>query len=79
MRNVILEGAALTLAGLAIGMPASAATGRFLQDLLFEVTARDPLVLAIVPLVAIVVSALAWIAPVRRAAEIDPVVVLKSS
>jgi predicted permease len=78
-RGVAVEGLTLTVAGLASGMLASAGAGRFVTDLLFDVQPLDRLVLGLVPVIGLMVSLIAWIAPVRRAAAIDPVTVLKSS
>jgi ABC-type antimicrobial peptide transport system permease subunit len=78
MKRVMLEGMRLTVAGLALGMLASVAAGRVLTDLLYGVPSRDATVFALVPLVILGVSVCAWIAPARRAANLDPVAILNS-
>ncbi|HUE89955.1 MAG TPA: hypothetical protein VMO26_28075, partial [Vicinamibacterales bacterium] len=59
-------------AGLAAGMLAALAAGRALEDQLFEVSARDPLTLAAVALLMLLVASVAAFVPARRAARIDP-------
>jgi len=75
--RVVREGLALTVAGLLVGIVASFQVGRFVAGLLFGVEPRDATVLTIVPLILLVVSAIAWLVPARRAAAIDPVAVLR--
>ncbi len=78
LARVVREGLGLTAIGLVPGMLASAAAGSFLTDLLFAVSPRDAVVMTLVPVLVLVVSAIAWIAPARRAASVDPVAVLRS-
>jgi putative ABC transport system permease protein len=75
---VVREGLALTVIGLVAGMVASVEAGRLIADQLFEVQPLDALVMATVPLLVLAVSGIAWLAPARRAAGVDPVGVLKS-
>ena len=76
--RVVVDGLTLTAGGIVLGMMASAGVGRFLAAVLFGVGPHDPLVLLLVPVLVLVVSALAWIAPARRAARVDPVDVFRS-
>jgi ABC-type antimicrobial peptide transport system permease subunit len=78
VRRVVREGCTLTIIGLVAGMIASVGAGRLIADQLFEVQPQDALVMATVPLLVLVVSGVAWLAPARRAARVDPVGVLKS-
>jgi ABC-type antimicrobial peptide transport system permease subunit len=78
VRRVMIEGAALTFAGIALGVIVSASTAGLVTSLLFEMGAYDALVYGLVPLLVAAASAAAWIAPARRAARVDPVVVLRS-
>jgi predicted permease len=64
--------------GLAAGLVAAALAGRFLVDLLFETSPRDPLVLVVVAAVLAVTGLAASIVPARRAARVDPLLVLKA-
>ncbi len=69
MKEVVL----LTAIGLGIGIPALLALGKFVQDLLFDMKARDPLVLAVAAGTIVAVSLAAGYLPARRATAIDPV------
>jgi hypothetical protein len=77
VRRVFVEGAVLTISGVALGLAASAVTGRYMASQLFEVGPFDPIVYALVPILVAAASAAAWIAPALRAASIDPVAVLR--
>jgi predicted permease len=77
LTRVVKEGLGLTAIGLIPGMLASAAVGSFLTDLLFGVAPRDRVVMTLVPVLVVVVSAIAWMAPARRAANVDPAAVLR--
>lgn len=69
MKEVLL----LTAVGLLIGIPSSLVLGRFVQGLLFEMEAGDPLVLAVAAGMIVAVSLAAGYLPARRATAIDPV------
>ena len=53
------------------------ASGRALQQLLYDVRPGDPQVLGIVAIVMMLVGVLAGWLPARRAASLDPVLALK--
>ena len=78
-RDVVGRGAVLTAIGLAVGVPAAAASVGFMRSLLFGVTPWDLLTFAAA---AVIVSAIAlaacWI-PARRAQATDPLDVLRVS
>lgn len=65
------------LLGLALGAVAALGTGRLLEGQLFQVEPRDPLAIAFVAGLMIVVAALAALAPAWRAASIDPAAALR--
>ncbi|MCI0389447.1 MAG: ABC transporter permease [Acidobacteria bacterium] len=73
MRETLL----LVLIGVATGLPAALATTRLISTLLFELTANDPLTIALATSLLIAVAALAGYLPARRAARVDPMVVLR--
>ncbi|HJQ22317.1 MAG TPA: ABC transporter permease [Blastocatellia bacterium] len=74
---VLKRGMGLALLGLAIGLAASFALTRLMQSLLFEVSASDPLVFALIALLLAGVALAACIIPARRAMKIDPMVALR--
>jgi putative ABC transport system permease protein len=78
VRSVAIEGATLTFAGLMVGLLVSLATGRLVEQLLFEMGPYDGMVYGVVPLLVVAASVAAWIGPARRAARVDPVAVLRS-
>ncbi|HUK30371.1 MAG TPA: ABC transporter permease, partial [Candidatus Acidoferrum sp.] len=71
------QGAVLILAGVVVGVIASAALTRFLGGMLFGVTPTDPLTFALVAALLVVVAALACWIPARRAMRVDPIVALR--
>ena len=74
----VREGAALTLAGLMVGLAGALAAGRWISSLLFSVTPADPATLAIVVCALAGAAACATYLPARRAAGIDPSEALKA-
>lgn len=63
--------------GLAIGLAGTFALGQFLQVLLFQVPAHDPLTLASAVIAILVISPLALYLPLRRATAVDCTVALR--
>jgi putative ABC transport system permease protein len=78
LRMVARQGSWLTLIGFAVGLTAALALTRWLQALLFEVSATDPLTIVAVTLVLAVVATLATAVPALRATKVDPLVALRS-
>jgi predicted permease len=78
LRLVVGQGAVVAAAGIAIGLAGAFALARFMESLLFEVEAADPLTFAAVPVALGLVALLASYIPARRAARIDPTVSLRS-
>ena len=74
---VMRQSVGLAALGVAIGLGGALIGTRLLQSLLFGVTATDPIVLAVVPVVLLAIAALASFAPARRAARVDPVEALR--
>jgi ABC-type antimicrobial peptide transport system permease subunit len=77
--KLILRGAlGQALAGLAIGIPLSLATGRLIADQLYGVKTYDPVVLSIAAAVLIAAAAAAAFGPAVQASGIDPARTLRS-
>ena len=76
-RMVVRQGGRVALIGVGIGLVAAVFAARWLETLLFEVEARDPIVFAAVALVMIGVALLASYLPARRASAVDPLVAIR--
>jgi predicted permease len=71
-------GLVLASTGVAVGVVASLATTRAMSSLLFGVSAADPFIFAVVPVVLVVVAAIACVLPARRATGLSPMETLRS-
>jgi hypothetical protein len=78
LRAVMRDAAILALAGIAIGTVAALMASTLISDLLFDVSARDPLTLAAAAGILGLTMLLAGYVPARRAAGVDPTQVLRS-
>ena len=74
---VLRETLALTLIGIAVGVPCALATARLIIHLLFRVKPYDPVTLTTVPIALIFVGFLASYIPARRAMKVDPMIALR--
>ena len=70
-RLVLRRGIALTAFGVTVGFGAAWALTRFLQSLLFETSAVDPVVYVVVALLLLAAAALGCWLPARRATRVD--------
>ena len=75
---VVGQGVRLGVAGIVIGGMISFSAARWLKPLLFQESARDPAVYALVAAVLLAVAVVASYVPARRAALVDPNVALRS-
>jgi putative ABC transport system permease protein len=73
----LFQGIKMTVAGLAIGLLASFGLTRVMENLLYGVSATDPLTFAAVPLILAAIALLACYIPARRATKVDPVIALR--
>jgi putative ABC transport system permease protein len=77
LRLVVGQGAGLALAGIGLGLAGALALTRLLANLLFGISATDPLTFILVPLLLAAVALAASLVPARRATSIDPHAALK--
>ena len=65
--------------GMAVGLPAALAVGRYFSEFLFGVTTFDTVTVVAVPGVLLIVTIAASLMPAVRAIRSDPIEVLRSS
>jgi len=75
---VLRQGMSLTIAGIVIGLAGAAIASRFLETMLFGVSRLDALTYVGVVVLLATTSAVACWLPARRAARLDPNVVLRA-
>jgi len=82
LRMVLGQGAVQVVLGLALGvglaLTLATLAGSGIQNILFGVSARDPLTYATVIAVITAVSFLATLVPARRATRVDPMIALRA-
>ena len=77
VRLVFQRVGVLIAAGLALGLAGSVWAARFVETLLFQLEARDPVTFGSAAAVLVAVGVLAAWLPARRAARLDPATVLR--
>jgi len=77
LRLVLGQASVTTIVGVVLGLVGSFILMRFLQSMLFEVGAADPLTFAAVALLLFGVALLAAYLPARWATKVDPIVALR--
>ena len=77
LHMVLRQGTKLALIGVAIGIIAALGLTRLMTNLLFGVTAHDPLTFMAVAALLILIALLACYIPARRATLVDPMVAIR--
>jgi predicted lysophospholipase L1 biosynthesis ABC-type transport system permease subunit len=78
VRLVLREGATLTIAGLVIGICGALPATKWLGTLLYDVSPTDPIVFVLLPLALGSIAVASCYLPARRAAQSDPLTVLRA-
>ena len=78
VRDVVGRGVATAGIGVFVGVIVAIGLGRFIQPLLFDISARDPAVFATVAFVVLAIAVFASWGPARRAGRVDPVIALRA-
>ena len=74
---VLGQGAAVALAGIAIGIAGALSITGLMTNLLFGITPSDPLTIAVVAILLLLLALLSSYLPARRATRVDPLVALR--
>jgi putative ABC transport system permease protein len=77
LKMVILQGMALMVAGVGLGLLGAFLLTRLLSSMLFGVSAIDPLTFLVAPMALVSIALMATWIPARRAAQIDPAIALR--
>jgi predicted permease len=77
VKLMVGEGLRLGLAGVVVGIASALALTRVMRNLLYGVSATDPLTFFVVSAVLVFVALAACYLPARRAARVDPIVALR--
>jgi putative ABC transport system permease protein len=74
---VLGQGFALMISGVARGLIGALILARIISTLLFDISAKDPIIFMIVPIILGITALLACWIPARRAVRVDPITTLR--
>ena len=77
LARVLREGMTTALAGTALGAIGAALIGRALEGAVYGVETTNPFTFAVVAMTLLLAAFIACVVPARRAASVDPMVVLR--
>jgi putative ABC transport system permease protein len=77
LKMVVTQGMALALTGTVIGLAAAFFLTRLMSSLLFGVSATDPTIFILLPLLILIVALIACLVPALRAIRVDPIRALR--
>jgi putative ABC transport system permease protein len=77
LKLAIGQGAKMIAAGLGAGLIVAFVAGRIINNLLYQVSATDPLTYLLVPFLLAAVALAACYIPARRAMKVDPMTALR--
>jgi ABC-type antimicrobial peptide transport system permease subunit len=77
-RMVLRRGIAITAAGMGIGLLGAFGVSRIVGNLLYGVSATDPMTFVLISLLLCGVALVACFVPARRATKVDPVMAIRS-
>ncbi len=75
---IVRQGMALALVGISVGLVGAFGLTRVIANLLFGVSATDPITFVVIPLLLAFVALLACWLPARRAAQVNPIEALRA-
>lgn len=78
LKLIIVQGAKLVAIGLGLGLGIAFAFAKVMTGLLYQVSAADPIIYLLVPLLLAAVALLACYIPARRAMRVDPMIALRA-
>jgi putative ABC transport system permease protein len=78
LRLIVGQGMKLTLLGVGLGLASAVLLSRWLEALLFGVSALDPLTFVVIAAVLLLIALLACYLPARRATKVDPLIALRA-
>ena len=77
-RMVLIQSARLAVPGTILGVLLALSLGRVVQSLVYGVSPSDPLILSLVVVLMLIVAFIASLVPAYRAAQADPMVMLRA-